>query len=109
MMDHERTEKELQEIFEEIQHSYRTSVENAIALQERTLEFARGLLETPERRGGRAELEDLADRSRRQRAQLERLTRKAAEAYMKVLKRPADEHHHKVEEAKADLEEASQS
>ena len=104
MMDHERTEKELQEIFEEIQHSYRTSIENAIALQERTLGFARGLLENPESRGGRAELEDLVDGTRRQRAQLERLTRKAAEAYMKVLNAPAD-YHHKVEEARAELEE----
>jgi hypothetical protein len=104
MMDHERTEKELQEIFEEIQHSYRTSIENAIALQERTLEFARGMLENPESRGGRAELEDLVDGTRRQRAQLERLTRKAAEAYMKVLNAPAD-YHHKVEEARAELEE----
>jgi len=103
-MDHERTEKELQEIFEEIQHSYRTSIENAIALQERTLEFARGLLENPESRGGRAELEDLVDGTRRQRAQLERLTRKAAEAYMKVLNAPAD-YHHQVEEARAELEE----
>jgi hypothetical protein len=108
MMDHERTEKELQEIFEEIQHSYRTSIENAIALQERTLEFARGMLENPESRGGRAELEDLVDGTRRQRAQLERLTRKAAEAYMKVLNAPAD-YHHKVEEARAELEETGPS
>jgi hypothetical protein len=108
MMDHERTEKELQEIFEEIQHSYRTSIENAIALQERTLEFARGLLENPESRSGRAELEDLVDGTRRQRVQLERLTRKAADAYMKVLKSPAD-YHHKVEEARAKLEETGPS
>lgn len=108
MMDHERTEKELQEIFEEIQHSYRTSIENAIALQERTLEFARGMLENPESRGGRAELEDLVDGTRRQRVQLERLTRKAAEAYMKVLNAPAD-YHHKVEEARAELEETGPS
>jgi hypothetical protein len=107
-MDHERTEKELQEIFGEIQHSYRTSIENAIALQERTLEFARGMLENPESRGGRAELEDLVDGTRRQRAQLERLTRKAAEAYMKVLNAPAD-YHHKVEEARAELEETGPS
>jgi hypothetical protein len=46
---------------------------------------------------------------RGERERFERLARKASEAYMKVLRRPADEHHHKVEEAKADLEEASQS
>jgi hypothetical protein len=32
MMDHERTEKELQEIFEEIQHSYKTLVDNVFTL-----------------------------------------------------------------------------
>src|SRR5215203_3666146 len=34
MMDHERTEKELEEIFEEIQHSYKTFADDAFALQE---------------------------------------------------------------------------
>jgi hypothetical protein len=107
MMDHERTEKELQEIFEEIQHSYRTSMDNAIALQERTLELARGLLENPagqESQHFRAELDELASRSRGQREQFERLDHKANEAYMKALRAPSD-HHHKVEEARADLEE----
>jgi hypothetical protein len=51
----------------------------------------------------------LADKSRGERERFERLARKSNEAYMKVLKGPADEHHHKVEEAKADLEEASPS
>jgi hypothetical protein len=46
MMDRERTEKELQEIFEEIQHSYKTLVDNAFTLQERTLEIARALFES---------------------------------------------------------------
>jgi hypothetical protein len=46
---------------------------------------------------------------RGERERFERLARKSSEAYMKVLKGPVDEHHHKVEEAKADLEEASQS
>jgi hypothetical protein len=46
MMDHERTEKELEEIFEEIQHSYKAFVDDVLALQERTLEFARELLES---------------------------------------------------------------
>src|SRR5215208_1038146 len=51
MMDHERTEKELEEIFEEIQHSYKTFADDAFALQERTLQFVRELLENP--RAGR--------------------------------------------------------
>ena len=37
------------------------------------------------------------------------LARKASEAYLKVLKGPVDEHHHKLEEAEADLKEASSS
>jgi hypothetical protein len=51
MMDHERTEKELEEIFEEIQHSYKTFADDVLALQERTLQFARDLLENPAGRG----------------------------------------------------------
>jgi hypothetical protein len=47
MMDHERTEKELEAIFGEIQHSYEAFANEAFALQERTLAFARELLENP--------------------------------------------------------------
>ena len=114
MMDHERTEKELEEIFGEIQHSYKTFIDDALALQEGTLGFARRLLESSavqeeEAEGLRATWEELADKSRGERDRFERLARKSSEAYMKVLKGPVDKHHHKVEEAKADLEEASQS
>ena len=112
MMDHERTEKELEEIFEEIQHSYKTFADDAFALQERTLGFARELIENPTGREAEAlriTLEDLADKSRAERERFERLARKSSEAYMRVLKSPVDEHHYKVEEAKADLEEASPS
>jgi hypothetical protein len=111
-MDHERTEKELQEIFEEIQHSYKTFMDDVLALQERTLGFARELLETsadPEAEGMWATLEEFADMSRGERERFERLVRKSSEAYMKVLKKPVEENHHKIEEAKADLEEASPS
>ena len=112
MMDHERTEKELEEIFEEIQHYYKTFVDDALTLQEGTLRFARELLENPASRGAsgmRDTLENLAERSRGEREQFERLARKAGEAYAKVLKGPIDEHHHKIEEAEADLKEASSS
>ncbi|HET7270354.1 MAG TPA: hypothetical protein VFI90_04640 [Rubrobacter sp.] len=111
MMDHERTEKELEEIFEEIQRSYKTFADDAFALQERTLGFARELLENPEGQeveGLRDTLEDLAEKSRGERERFERVARKSSEAYMSVLKAPVDEHH-KGEEAKADLEEASPS
>jgi hypothetical protein len=40
MMDHERTKKELEEIFEEIQHYYKTFADDVLALQERTLQLA---------------------------------------------------------------------
>jgi hypothetical protein len=112
MMDHERTEKELQEIFEEIQHSYKTFMDDVLALQERTFGFARELLENsadPEAEVMWATLEELADKSRGEREQFERLASKTTEAYMKVLKKPVDEHHHKIEEAKSDLEETSPS
>ena len=112
MMDHERTEKELEEIFGEIQHSYKAFIDDTLALQEHALAFARQLLESAVLQEGaeglRATLEELADKSRGERERFERLARKSSEAYMKVLKGPIDEHHHKVEEAKADLEEASQ-
>jgi hypothetical protein len=106
-MDHERTEKELEEIFEEIQRSYKTFADDVLALQELTIGFARELLENPVgqvAKPSQATLEQLADKSRGGRERFERLARKSSEAYMKVLKGPADEHHHKIEEAKADLE-----
>jgi hypothetical protein len=112
MMDHERTEKELQEIFEEIQHSYKTFMDDVLALQERTFGFSRELLESsadPEAEGMWARLEELVDKSKAERERFERLARKSSEAYMKVLKKPIEEHHHKIEEAKADLEEANPS
>ena len=110
MMDHERTEKELQEIFEEIQHSYKTLVDNVFTLQERTLDLARTLFESSEKaRGTRAMLEDLVLQASHQREGFEKLVRKSNEAYAKVLNTPTDEHHHKVEEARADLAEASRS
>jgi hypothetical protein len=112
MMDHERTEKELEEIFEEIQHSYKTFMDDVLALQERTFGFARELLESSadsEAEGMWARLEELVDKSKAERERFERLARKSSEAYMKVLKKPFEEHHHKIEEAKADLEDANPS
>jgi thiamine kinase-like enzyme len=111
-MDHERTEKELQAVFEEIQHSYKTLVGNAFTLQEQTLELARTLFESSAQEKSdriQATLEELADQSSSQRKEFEKLLRKTSEAYAKVLEAPTDEHHHKVEEAKADLKEASPS
>jgi hypothetical protein len=111
-MDHERTEKELEAIFQEIQHSYKTFAGEAFALQGRTLEFARQLLESPAGREAsdrQAALEELADKSKRERERFETLARKVDEAYLKVLKGPVDEHHHKTEQAEADLKDANSS
>jgi hypothetical protein len=103
MMDHERTEKELQEIFEEIQHSYKTLVDNALTLQGRTLELAQTLFENSAEKthGTQARLEEMANQSRTQRQEFERLVRKSNEAYTKVLKAPTDEHHPKVAESQS--------
>jgi hypothetical protein len=112
MMDHERTQKELEEIFQEIQHYYKTFAHDALALQERTLQLARELLENSagrEASGMQDTLENLAERSRGEGERFERLERKAGEAYRRVLKGPVDEHHHKIEEAEADLKEADSS
>ncbi len=112
MMDHERTQKELEEIFKEIQLYYKTFADDALALQERTLQLARELLENcagREASGMRDTLENLAERSRGEHERFERLERKAGEAYTRVLKGPVDEHHHKIEEAEADLKEAGSS
>ena len=112
LMDHERTEKELEAIFQEIQHSYKTFAEEAFALQEHTLEFARGLLESSAGREAsdrRAALEELVDKSRGERERFETLARKVGEAHLRVLKGPVDEHHHKSEQAEADLKDANSS
>ncbi len=49
MMDRERQEKDLQEVFETTQASYRAGIENTFALQEQTLEFSRNLIEAQRR------------------------------------------------------------
>jgi hypothetical protein len=112
LMDHERTEKELEAIFKEIQRSYKNFADEAFALQERTLDFARGLLEDPadaEASDKRVILEELADKSRGEHERFETLARKVGEAYARVLKGPIDEHHHKTEQAEADLKDANSS
>ena len=105
-MDHERTEKELEAIFEEIQRSYKTFADETFALQERILGFARGLLEDPadaEASDRRVMLQELDDESKGERERFETLARKVGEAYSRVLKGPVGEHHHKTEQAEADL------
>lgn len=94
MMDRERTNRERERIFEATRQSYRTAMENAFALQERTLEIARSLLESSaeasraQAERNRALLEELAEQSRRQREILENLLQETTNAYVNVLWAP---------------------
>lgn len=94
MMDRERREKERQEVFAATMRSYRSAVRDALALQERTLEFTRRLLEgsaeafRTQAERNRATLDDLARQSRRQQETLEALAREYANAYMNLLQVP---------------------
>ena len=108
MMDQERTEKEIQQVFVEVQRSYKTLLENAFTLQKQTLETAQGLFEgslEAQTRSTQVTLASLADQARSQQEALQTLLHKSTEAFRKVMEAPYD-HHHKVEEAKVDLEEA---
>jgi hypothetical protein len=70
MMDRERQEKDLQEVFDATQAAYLAAIENTFALQERTLEFTRTLIEAPEEalrtqaESNRAMLKTLIEESR---------------------------------------------
>ena len=103
MMDRERQEKDLQEVFETTQASYRAAVENTFALQERTLEFARSLLEaSPETfreqaENNRVTLKALVEQSRRQREAMEKLVGEAAKVYESLLRAPFSHHQHHPE------------
>ena len=107
MMDHERQERDLQEVFDATQASYRAAVENAFALQERTLEFARRLLKSSaealktQAETNRATLETLTEESRRHREAMENLLRESTKVYEGLLRSPFSHHqdHSKFEEA----------
>jgi hypothetical protein len=98
-MDHERQQRELQEVFEATHRAYRAVMEDTLALQKRTLELAWTLLEdSVEAARGQAEsngaaLENLAEQSDRQREAVESLIREATRDYMKVLRTPFSHHH----------------
>lgn len=108
MMDRERQEKDLQEVFETTQGAYRASIENTFALQEQTLEFTRSLLEAPtealqtQAENNRTTLEALVEQSRRQREAMENLVEESAKVYESLLQTPFSHHRHhpEFEEAK---------
>jgi len=99
-MDHERQERDLQEVFDATRASYLASIENTFALQGRTLEFARNLIEAPEEalrtqaENNHAMLETLTEESRRQREAMENLVRESAKVYESFLRSPLSHHQH---------------
>jgi hypothetical protein len=108
MMDHERQERDLQEVFDATQASYLAAMENTFALQERTLEFARTLIDASEEAlqtqdgNNRARLETLSEEYTRHREAMENLVRESAKDYENLLRSPFSHHqHHPIfEEAK---------
>jgi uncharacterized protein (DUF342 family) len=98
MMDRERQEKDLQEVFETTQASYRAAIANTFTLQEQTLEFARNLIEAPaetlrvQAENNRATLEALVEQSRSQREAMENLVRESAKVYESLLQSPFSHH-----------------
>jgi len=100
MMDRERQEKDLQEVFETTQASYRAAIENTFTLQEQILEFSRNLIEAvPETlrdqaENNRATLEALTEQTRRQREAMERLVGESAKIYESLLRAPFSHHQH---------------
>ena len=107
MMDRERQERDLQEVFEATQASWRAAIENTFALQEQTLEFARGLSEAPaevlgaQYENNRATLETLVEQSGRQREAMENLVRESLKIYWSLLQVPFShgQHYPQFEEA----------
>jgi hypothetical protein len=107
MMDRERQGRDVQEVFDTSQAALWVAIENTFALQERTLEFAGGLLEASTRasrtqaENDRATLESLAEQSRRQREAMEDLVREFAKVYESLLRTPFShgQHHPEFEEA----------
>ena len=103
MMDRERQEKDLQEVFETTQGAYRAAVENTFALQEQTLEFARNLLGAPpetlreQAENNRVTLEALVEQARRQREAMEKLVEESAKVYESLLSAPFSHHQHHPE------------
>jgi len=94
MMDRERQERDIQEVFETTQACHRAAIEKTFALQEQIIELARNLIEaTPEAlrtqaENNRATLEALAEQSRKQREAMENLVRESAKVYESLLQVP---------------------
>ena len=101
MMDRERQEKDLQEVFETTQASYQAAIQNTFALQEQILEFARNLLlkAPPEALRDQAEdhratLEALTEQTTSRREAMERLVGESVKVYESLLGAPFSHHQH---------------
>jgi hypothetical protein len=107
MMDRERTGKDLQGVFRVAQQSYQAAVENTFALQEKTLEFTRGLLEASvedlrrHAEDNRAVFESLVEQSKNQREAMENLLRESLKVYESMLQSPFSHGHQHPEFEKA--------
>ncbi len=107
MMDRERQGRDVQEVFDTSQESLWAAIENTFALQKRTLEFARNLLEASaetlgtQAESNRATLEALAEQSRTQREAMQNLVRESAKVYESLLQSPFShsQRHPEYEEA----------
>src|SRR5215208_4116707 len=94
MMDHERQQRDLQQIFDATQASYLAAVENTFALHQRTLQFARNLMESSaetlktQADNNRAPLETLTQQSEKHRKAMENLVRESSEVYESLLHSP---------------------
>jgi hypothetical protein len=97
-MDHERQERDLQEVFDATQISYRAAIENTFALQQRTLEFARHLMEASaevlqtQAESNRETLDTLTEESRKHREAMENLLRESTKVYERLLRSPFSHH-----------------
>jgi hypothetical protein len=106
-MDHERQERDLQEVFDATRASYLAAIENTFALQEGALRFARHLvdasaedLQTQAERI-RTMLQTPTEESRKHREAIENLVGESTKVYVRLLRSPFSHHqaHSKFEEA----------
>ena len=97
-MDHERQERDLQEVFDATQASYRAALENTFALQERTLAFARRLMEASvepletQADNNRGTLDTLTEEPRKHREAMENLLKESTKIYESLLRSPFSHH-----------------
>jgi hypothetical protein len=94
MMDHERQERDLQEVFDATQASYRAAIENTFALQEGTLQFARHLVDASaedlqtQAEKIRTMLQTLIEESRKHREAIENLVGESTRVYESLPRNP---------------------